>query len=293
MSSRYSSKIIAKAVRRSLRGRAARVAMHVDKDAPLETLISKLTCVFGDVHTEHNIMSQFYTAKQGDEESVAEWSCRLEDILSQGVTLGKVQPGQTEDLLRTTLWAGLRSQLRDLTSHKFDQGGSFEDFLRYLRQLEVNLKERNPVSKKKPDATSRATFTQDSELKEIRGILKSMSTEIAALKKQNKDAKESDSTQAKTGAARYNHGQGQSWQSGRGQQWQMPPRQWIRPQQPRENPQFGRGGQHRFQGPQTFSDILVCYRCGQPDHIRRGCRTRIDNGLLNFNRPMGRGGPLA
>nr|ATA66762.1 Gag [Haliotis discus hannai] len=156
MSTRYSSKIVAEAVRRSLRGRAARVAMHVDKDAPLKTLISKLASVFGDVHTEHNIMSQFYTAKQGDEESVAEWSCRLEDILSQGVTLGKVQPGQTEDLLRTTLWTGLRSQLRDLTSHKFDQGGHWVPPF-YLGGWKPDLKEEGTMgSKNVADATSKA-----------------------------------------------------------------------------------------------------------------------------------------
>ena len=36
----------------------------------------------------------------------------------------------------------------------------------------------------------------------------------------------------------------------------------------------------------------VCFRCGQPDHLRYGCRVMLDHSRrhLNSNQSMGRGG---
>ncbi len=297
MSTRYSKDVLSEAVHRSLRGRAARVAMHVDKDATLEILVSKLDSVFGDIHTEHNIMARFYSAKQQEEECVSEWLCRLEDILSQGIQLGKVQASQREELLRTTVWTGLRPELRDLSSYKFDQGGPLDKFVRYLRQVEADLQQRKPDTKKKThSATNMASVvkTESTELTEIRGILNSLSSEIAGLKKQNQDKREPQVVQTSTEPPRSSQGQGQPWMSSQEQPWQPPPRQWIPPQRSRGPPPPFQGNPSRFQGPPT-SDIPVCYRCGQPGHIKKGCRARIqgDSAALNYNRSMGKDNPWA
>ena len=297
MVERYSTKVVSEAVRRSLRGKAARVAMHVDKNASLDTLIAKLDSVFGYVHTEQNIMAQFYTAKQGPDESVAEWSCRLEDIVVQAVALGKVQSEQTEEMLRNSLWAGLRSELKDLTSHRYEQGGSLDSFRKYLRQMEAELAQRSSSKTKGRVASIVSTEHENSELQEIKVMLKSMSSEILALKKQSKDTGLGQPDQSQHSQGQYGqgqHGQGQYGQGqhgqgrgqpGQGSPWTRPPRRGSRP--------YGRPYGRGDNGPQTL-DTPVCYRCGQPGHIKKGCRTRLEEDTsvpLNYNRLMGRGGP--
>ncbi|XP_067682584.1 uncharacterized protein [Haliotis asinina] len=258
---RYSEQDVVDAVHKSLRGKAARVAMHIDKDAPLNSLITKLDSVFGMVHTEHNIMAEFYTARQGEEESVADWACRLEDILDQAIMLGKVKTGERDVLLRDTLWTGLRLDLKDMSSHRYDQGGTLEAFLKYLRQLEQDLRQRQPTARR--PATSKSSVTKEqSELQEIKGMLKSMTAEINKLKEQVKSNERPQVKEHRQGNQWNHHDQGQ-------EDGYLPPRNWTRQPRSRGNKPFcqghgrgnptGRGDPGWFQGPQTMDDIPRCF----------------------------------
>jgi len=268
LSKSHDKSVLAESIRRSLRGKAARVAMHVDKNAPIETLVSKLDSVFGNVKIGHSLMAQFYTAKQRDDESVAEWSCRLEDILCQAVGAGKVAPEETQMMLRNTFWTGLRAELRDLSGHKFDQSDTFEDFLRIMRQVEEDLQQRKPRSDTKLKLSTHgkaAVYQENPEIKEIKGILKQMSSEFAALKKQCQPSKD----------------------TGNIPQPQMP----LNYYPPATNIPVQNWNQ---QGPLQPNEP-VCFCCGRPGHIKNGCRVKLPSSNshrnLNFNRPMGRGRP--
>ena len=257
----HEKSVLSEAVRRSLRGKAARVAMHVDKTASLERLIEKLDSVFGEVKLGHTIMATFYTAKQNEGESVADWACRLEDILCKAVAAGKVDQHETEALLRNTFWTGLRPELRDLSGHKFDKNDIFEDFVRVMRQVEEELHQRKAGSLGKlPTPGKAAVSPENSEIQDIRGILKQMSVELKSLKQH----------------------------------------QTITDSKPKYQPDA------RTQGitsvPQWHSTSLaapqhnepVCFRCGQPGHIKKGCRTRLYHHTsrpLNGRPSMGRGKP--
>ena len=56
---------------------------------------------------------------------------------------------------------------------------------------------------------------------------------------------------------------------------------------------YNRGQQQYGQPhqPQNYYDEPICYRCGQPGHLARGCRVILDHSKrgLNFNRPSSRG----
>ena len=68
-------------VGRSLRGRAARVARTVGPNGSTSDLLVKLDTIFGTVDTKETVLARLYSAKHGENENVATWNYRLEDLL--------------------------------------------------------------------------------------------------------------------------------------------------------------------------------------------------------------------
>ena len=77
----YSEEMITKAMRRSLKGDAAKVLVRLGSHAAVTEVLQKLDGLYA---TEGALLTQFYAAQQKDNEDVTAWSCRLEDII-QGV----------------------------------------------------------------------------------------------------------------------------------------------------------------------------------------------------------------
>lgn len=134
----YAENIILEAVRRSLRGEPAHVAMRLGPTAPLNTLLAKLENIFGMVQGSESVMAELYNATQGPGEDVAEWGCRLEDLVARGVNAGRIPVCQADEILRSRFWQGLHQDLRDMTGHKFDSSRTFDDLRRQIRQFEVD-----------------------------------------------------------------------------------------------------------------------------------------------------------
>ena len=78
----YPRKLVLHAVRKSLRGEAGEVAMLVGEKATLEQILGKLEGIYGIVEPGENILSEFYAAYQGRDETVSTWGCRLESYLT-------------------------------------------------------------------------------------------------------------------------------------------------------------------------------------------------------------------
>ncbi|VDI72934.1 Hypothetical predicted protein [Mytilus galloprovincialis] len=81
----HSVEAITQAVSRSVKGEAGVVLMHLGEHASIFDILQKFDCIFGNIDEKETIMSEFYNAKQKEEEDVSTWSCRLEDILSQAL----------------------------------------------------------------------------------------------------------------------------------------------------------------------------------------------------------------
>ena len=79
----YPEPFIMQAIRRSLRGEAADVFRHVGPKASIASILEKMDLVFGNIIPSNLIFECFCTAEQKASESVAEWGCRLEDIIAQ------------------------------------------------------------------------------------------------------------------------------------------------------------------------------------------------------------------
>ena len=86
---------ISDAIRQSLRGEAAKVAMRLGPKASNDELIKKFDSIYATIEEKETTLFHFYSARQGENESVAAWSCRLEDILNKAIQKGEIKHTQS------------------------------------------------------------------------------------------------------------------------------------------------------------------------------------------------------
>jgi len=108
--------IIGLSIRRSLRGKAAKVIMNTDPKATPQLIIKKLRSLYGVVEDQDILLENFLAARQTAGESVADWAVRLEDLLRQAVP--SITKQERNKRLHNKLWSGLRDELKDITGHK-------------------------------------------------------------------------------------------------------------------------------------------------------------------------------
>ena len=132
----FPNAVVLQSIRRSLRGTAADILLHLGEDVKVDDLLSKLEKVFGNTLPPEAILEEFYSAKQRESEKVAMWVCRLETILSK-LPVGTFTPDASKGMLRTKFYSGLRlSVMRNALRHSFDGGATYEDLLVAARVAE-------------------------------------------------------------------------------------------------------------------------------------------------------------
>ena len=177
------SQALGEIVRRSLRGRAARVARTVGPDGSTSDLLVKLDSIFGIVDTKETVLARFYSAKQDEKEDVATWSCRLEDLLMEAIDAGLVDQAESNSMLRNMLWTGLLPALKDVTGHLFDSILDFDSLRRSLRRVERDHNQRKTsASKKVNPAMVMTDSTETSQYKELKGMVQRLTAEVSRVK---------------------------------------------------------------------------------------------------------------
>ncbi len=287
-----SPQTVASTVQQSLRGRAATIAMCLGPEADVKQLIAKLDSIFGSVDQGQSLLGKFYSARQDIGEDIATWACRLEYLLNQATQQTPIPTVNRADMMRNQVWSGSRPELRDLSAHTFDTGGSFEDLLRILRRSEADLQQRGTGSHKKSSAPSMAAVAStDPEMSEIKGMLKQLSSDVAMLKKQQDKPRYEDTGYQQPAS---------SYQAPRPEPVRRPnPRQkpsvhWSDSTETQPTTRYESTGWTQDQRPHRQDDTEepICFRCKQPGHLQYGCRVRLDHSRsLNRNRPMPRGRP--
>ncbi|XP_071112991.1 uncharacterized protein [Haliotis cracherodii] len=136
----YTSDVIDQAVRRSLKGEAARVAMRLGSTASTKDLLSKLQSIYGTVRRRETLMAQLYSATQTEDEDVASWGCRLEHLLSQITEHHTIPMKEQDEMLRNMFWSGLKPTMKAISGHKFGSLASFDELRISLRELEYDMK---------------------------------------------------------------------------------------------------------------------------------------------------------
>ena len=175
----YSETAISQAIRRSLKGDAARIVMVLGPDANITDILSKFESVYGTIHSKATVLSTFYSAKQRDDESVAAWGCRLEELLNEALKKGLIQASATNDMLKNMFYEGLRSELKDITGFLFDKIPNFDD----LRH-EVRIKEEEMNQRKKSRKTERTqAVSANEDLQEIKAMIQNLNRDVSEMKK--------------------------------------------------------------------------------------------------------------
>lgn len=142
----YREEAIAQAIRKSLTGQAKRVLLPMGTSPTVEEILSKLDGIFGNVATGESVLQEFYTAEQRQDESVATWGLRLEEILQKAVVKGHVKSEENTKSLRNKFWRSLRSdRLKNATRSKYESIGSFELLRRAVREEEHGMKSNSAV----------------------------------------------------------------------------------------------------------------------------------------------------
>lgn len=292
---RYSDSVILESIRRSLKGEAKDIVMRLGYSPSIAQILEKFESVYGSVEVESTILAQFYSARQRDDEDVSSWSLRLEHILSEAVELGQVQSSDTNDMLRSTFFMGLRPHLRDVCGHKYDAIREFDKLRVEVRRLEQqqrsSLPSQNPS---KQTHCKSATDVASDKFAKIEGLLSKLQSDVDQLKSVGVDShihqQQFVSLRQNNNNKSYPHQQPNhafSYRPPNPRHNQHPPVQHPRPASGRQyRPNVAEGRPERAEP--------TCWRCGQRGHMQIGCRVRLDHNRgshLNFSAPAKRGQP--
>lgn len=185
--STHSEPHILKAVRKSLRGEAARVSMRLGASASLKQLVDKLDDAFGLASKTRHVMKEFYSASQLPREDIMSWSYRLAELFDQAKKLGKVDDKDANDMLCDQFWSGLRPDLQAGTEHKFDSIKDFDKLRLELRIVEQDRKLRsNGVESHKSIKMAVGSETNkesDKAVSELKDLITSLTSKLSDLQK--------------------------------------------------------------------------------------------------------------
>ena len=120
--------------------------MHLGEEASAEEIIRKLERVYGVVESGATILQRFYNSRQEDNEGVAAYGCRLEDILSDAIDRGVVPKRQADEILMNKFWSGLREErVKNVVRHRIDQMRDFDSLLAEVRAAEQEVRESDKL----------------------------------------------------------------------------------------------------------------------------------------------------
>ena len=256
----HSAKTISEAVRRSLRGEAGKVAMRLGPGASLLKLMEKMDSIYGVVDEQETIMSEFYNAKQHDDEDISTWSCRLEAILDKAISLGKVPSPQADAMLHDMLWKGLRPALKDISHYEKERYTSFDGLRIALRKLEKEF-DYDHTKTKQSQATAKQAVPTTEDTNMTSTVLRQINARLDKLESGHESSQQYQQPQY-----RYQHRPFQrGYFRGRGRGYRGNYR--------------GNSNSTGSQPPvsqNTKYPPITCRRCGQEGHIARGCRVNLN-----------------
>jgi len=294
----YRAESIIQAIRRSVRGEASRILMRLGPGVKIDEILHKFDSVYGVVESLENLLAKFYSAKQKADEDVTTWSCRLEDIISRVVEKGIIGLGDTNDMLRSMFWTGLRQDLKDISGYKFDSINDFDKLRVELRKIEQDHVGKTEDKTKLGIAKSAMDRTDYmNEIKELRGMIQSVASSVSDM---GEKINELSASRSQKNPVQELKNEGQSVRpkyaqehrqrrdvphqnephvSSYSERQRQPRTRYDRQVDNRQN-----GGRQMSNNIPTFhgntnyyDDGPLCFRCRQHGHFQWECRTRLDH----------------
>ena len=176
----YLASAVTTAVRKSLRSPAADILCRLGIGATSSEIVHKLESIYGSVQSAETLLERFYSEPQlPKNETCAQWSCRLEDLIYQAAGKGAIERSAVPKHLKTRFWSGLRDKrIKDALRSRVDSL-TFEELLSEARILE---EEYSPEVKS--DAVLHQVTEPDSMMKQLFQKIAKMETQLEQLQKQ-------------------------------------------------------------------------------------------------------------
>ncbi|XP_045188189.2 rootletin-like [Mercenaria mercenaria] len=221
----YSEIVVMQAIRKSLKGQAKRIMLHLGPNTTVEEVLLKMEDAFGNVASKDSILSRFFMAEQEENETVVEWGLRLEDMLLQASRKAEITKVEKQEMLKKRFWRGLRNeQLRNATRVHFESTTGFEELRNRVRseEYEIKVEKERSGSKQKQGAIPKARqYRQNIDKDECQerddseNVLQKLIEKMEMLDKKVEDLKKENETRRSEGdrdrrsdyAYRYNRGQ--------------------------------------------------------------------------------------
>lgn len=189
----YPLHIIRESIRKSLKGSARGVLLHLGEQPTIGDILSELDGIYGNVQSAERLREQFYSERQKKDESVGDYSLRLERLLSR--IPGHLNVHARNDMLRSRLWSGLSDmELKNACRFLFDTVYEFNTLRKEIRAVEEDLQQSKaipakvtPSSVSKSDSSSSPSDKSASAVCAKQSVLSSedrLSKEIGLLAKQ-------------------------------------------------------------------------------------------------------------
>ena len=307
----YSRDAIKIAIIKSLQGTARTRCINLGVHSTIDSIFGKLDSLFGTVDRTETLLSKFYSAEQGRDESVTKWSCRLEDILDKARERGELAGLTPDDMLRGKFWLGLKSELREAARGKVERVQNFDELRMEVRRIESEhemqkprevTEEKGKKAQLKMARTDKQSKSAEDEisLHDLKGMISQLTTTVGKLERKFDQQPQATGYSGSISNFRgRGRNRGHSNWSGHGYSgWND--RGSVRG----HNGNRGRGswnysrsagnysnqgssysgqadGNHGNQNSKYYD--VECFRCFQKGHVQSGCR--VDLSALNINRP--------
>ena len=187
-SNKYPDHIILEAIRRSLKGRAKSVLLHLGEKASVQDVMSEMEGLFGNVASAEKLKEKFYSATQEEGETVADFSLRLEHLLRHS-SVG-LEQGTRNEMLRGRLWSGLRnSLLKNVSRYKYETVTDFNQLRKELRKIELDLEKsvKENVKERKKESFTPVTEGVQKKTENVENVNANMTSVEHRLLKQMQD----------------------------------------------------------------------------------------------------------
>ena len=176
MEKSYPPEVILQAIRKSVKGEASRVIMRLSPKAGIPEILTKFDSVYGVVESKESLLAEFYSAKQKESENIREWSCRLEDILGKAVEKDLVKITDSNKMLCSMFWTGMRQEMKDVCGFKFDTIDDFDTLRTEIRKIEKEHKKEDKACLSKS-----AVYKEDKEKDELREMIQNLTLKVSSM----------------------------------------------------------------------------------------------------------------
>ena len=157
------------AIFQSVSGDAAKTLVRLGQGASVQRILDKFQKVFGSVISDEKKLTDFFNSEQKPNETVAEWACRLEELMYECNLAGLPD---RDTLLKARFFSGLFSDdISQAVQHEY-KTVEFDQLLVLTREAE----DRIATKKNKAIAKAQVVSHKDQQLEEIRKSLKTLTT---------------------------------------------------------------------------------------------------------------------